>query len=465
MSAPSYDAVVRGGTVVVAGQGVAACDLAVAGGRIAALLAPGARADAAETIDARGLHVLPGVVDGHVHFGMGSPGDWGSESRAAVQGGVTTVLNYTQSPESYLEIEARDRATAEAESLIDFALHAIVMNELHLAELDTLIDDHDVWSLKYFSNIKGDEGARLGIPGTDTGFFYALARAVARHPEAVLAVHPENVETIWRLTAEVQAAGGEGLAAWNDARPPFVEAHDVFTTLLFAQQTGARVYVPHVTSAAALDVIARFRSGARVHVETCPHYLTHTIGSSLGPVAKVNPPVRTDADVEALWAALADGTIDTVGSDHISRKREKKDGTIWQAQPGFPGIATLLPVLLSEGHHKRGLSLERIAALTATNPARIFRLAPTKGAIAVGADADLAIVDLQATRTVAASAVDSHADYSIYEGWELRGWPVATLVRGTSVMRDGEVVGAAGHGTHVARTAAAAPAAEELLNV
>jgi dihydroorotase (multifunctional complex type) len=459
-----YDTIVRGGRAVLPERGVVACDLAIADGRIAGILEPGARAEAAEVLDATGLVVLPGLVDGHVHFGMGSPDDWASESRAAAQGGVTTVINYAQSPDSYLEVEPAERALAAATSLVDFALHCIVMNEGHLAEVDRLVDEHDVWSFKYFSNIKGDEGARLGIPGTDTGFFYALARAVARHPEAVLAVHPENVETIWRLTAEQRAAGAEGLPAWNAARPAFAEAHDIFTTLLFAQETGCRVYVPHLTSAAGLDVVRRFGASDRVHVETCPHYLTLTVDAPEGVVAKVNPPVRTAEDVEALWGALADGTIDTVGSDHISRLEAVKEGSIWQAQPGFPGVSTLLPVLLHEGHHRRGLPLERIVELTATNPARIFRLAPTKGSIAPGADADLVLVDLDRRRTVAAAEIDSHADYSVYEGRELQGWPVATLVRGTPVMRDGEVVGEAGHGRHVPRRAAA-PAAQELSRV
>jgi dihydropyrimidinase len=459
-----YDTIVRGGRAVLPGRGLVTCDLALLDGRIAGILEPGSGAEAAEVIDAGGLVVLPGLVDGHVHFGMGSPDDWGSESRAAAQGGVTTVINYAQSPDSYLEVEPAERALAAVTSVVDFALHCIVMNEGHLAEVDRLVDEHDVWSFKYFSNIKGDEGARLGIPGTDTGFFYALARAVARHPEAVLAVHPENVETIWRLTAEQRDAGADGLAAWNAARPSFAEAHDIFTTLLFAQETGCRVYIPHLTSAAGLDVVRRFGASDRVHVETCPHYLTLTVDAPEGVVAKVNPPVRTTEDVEALWGALADGTIQTVGSDHISRLRAVKDGSIWQAQPGFPGVSTLLPVLLHEGYHRRGLPLERIAELTATNPARIFRLAPAKGSIAVGADADLVLVDLNRRRTVAAADVDSHADYSVYEGRELQGWPVATLVRGTTVMRDDRVVGRAGHGVHVPRQAAAA-ADQELSRV
>jgi dihydropyrimidinase len=448
----SADVVVTGGEVVLEGRGVTTADIAIADGRISAITAPGAAGDATEFIDATGMHVLPGVVDPHVHFGLGHPEDWETESRAAAQGGVTTVLNYIQSAASYLLEEPAERDRAERSSVVDFAIHPIVMNEQHLEEIPRYVADHGIRSFKYFANFKGDEGAYMGVAGTDTGFFYALCREVARHPEAVLAVHPENIETIWRIAAEVRAAGEDGLAAWTLARPDFVEAHDIFTALLFARRTGCRIYIPHLTCREGLDLVRRHRAdGWEAIVETCPHYLTQSMHSAVGTLGKVNPPLRTPDDVEALWEGLADGSIQTVGSDHNSRPRARKEGSIWTASAGFPGASTLLPLMLSEGYHRRGLPLERIAELTATAPARVFGLHPRKGTIAVGADADLAIVDLDREVTVHATDSDSRSDFSIWEGWTLRGRPVATLVRGVTVMRDGSVQAPPGHGRWVER--------------
>ena len=279
-------------------------------------------------------------------------------------------------------------------------------------------------------------------------------------PAPVLAVHPENIETIWRIMPEVRASGRDDLAAWTLARPDFVEAHDIFTALLFGRRTGCHIYIPHLTCREGLDLVRRHRAdGWRATVETCPHYLTHTIDSEVGTLGKVNPPLRTRDDVEALWEGLADGSIQTVGSDHNSRPRARKEGSIWTASAGFPSVTTLLPVMLSEGHHRRGLPLERIAELTASGPARIFGLHPRKGTIAVGADADLALVDLDRERSVDAADCDSRSDFSIWDGWTLRGWPVATIVRGVTVMRDGRVAASPGHGRWVERVATAAPAA------
>lgn len=448
----SADVVIAGAAVVLEGRGAVAADIAIADGRIAAIAAPGHAGEATEVIDARGLHVLPGVVDPHVHFGLGHPDDWETESRAAAQGGVTTVLNYIQSAGSYLLEEPAERARAERASVVDFAIHPIVMSEEQLEEIPRYVAEHGVRSFKYFANFKGDEGAYMGVAGTDTGFFFALCREVARHPGVVLAVHPENIETIWRIAPEVRASGADDLAAWTRARPDLAEAHDIFTALLFGRRTGAHIYIPHLTCREGLELVRRHRDdGWRATVETCPHYLTHTMDSAVGSLGKVNPPLRTQDDVEALWEGLADGSIQAVGSDHNSRPRARKQGSIWTASAGFPGVTTLLPLMLSEGHHRRGLPLERIAELTATAPARVFGLYPHKGVIAVGADADLALVDLGAELTVTAADCDSRSDFSIWEGWTLRGRPVATLVRGITVMRDGAIRVAPGHGRWVER--------------
>ena len=169
----------------------------------------------------------------------------------------------------------------------------------------------------------------------------------------------------------------------------------------------------------------------------------------IGPLGKVNPPLRSEDDEEALWDGLKDGSIDTVGSDHVARKKGKKQGSIWTCSAGFPGSATILSTLLSEGYHRRGLSLERIAELVSSNPARIFHRHPQKGTIAVASDADFAIVDLNLEREVTHDYLQSNADYSLLDGWQMKGWPVATFLGGKRMVEEGKPVGAPGSGRYV----------------
>jgi dihydroorotase-like cyclic amidohydrolase len=207
------------------------------------------------------------------------------------------------------------------------------------------------------------------------------------------------------------------------------------------------MYAVHVTNAQTLDVLSRQRERyPNVFLETCPHYLTHDIESELGPVAKVNPPLRTAADREALWQAIADGRIDVIGSDHVPRHRSAKTDDIWTASAGFPGLENLLPVLISEGHHRRGIPLSRLIATVTSTPACTFGLAPRKGAIAVGADADFAIVDLDGRHTVHAADQRSGAEYTIYEGWQLTGAVEHTVRRGEFLLRDRQVISHDGGG-------------------
>jgi len=187
----------------------------------------------------------------------------------------------------------------------------------------------------------------------------------------------------------------------------------------------------------------RRRTRTPIHVETCPHYLLLDDASPAGVLAKVNPPIRAHADVEAMWEGIADGSIDTVGTDHVPRKRSTKEGKgIWGSSNGFPGVATMLPIMISEGFHRRGIAPERIAAVLSRNAARIYRM-PGKGALAVDYDADLTVVDPDLARAVDPATLESFADYSPYEGMTLTGWPVATYVRGRQVMASGAVTAAA----------------------
>ncbi|HEY6523553.1 MAG TPA: amidohydrolase family protein, partial [Solirubrobacteraceae bacterium] len=301
-------------------------------------------------------------------------------------------------------------------------------------------------SFKFFMNFRGDEGKYLGLPGNDDAFLLDLMHAAA-DAGGMVDPHGENIEIVWNLRAQPIPEGLSPLAVWNHTRPDFVESEAQQRAAFLASVARASMYAVHVTNAQTLDVLTRQRDRyPHIFLETCPHYLTHDIESELGPVAKVNPPLRTATDRDALWRAIADGEINVIGSDHVPRHRSAKEADIWKASAGFPGLQTLLPVLLSEGYHRRGIPLGRLVDTVTRAPARTFGLWPRKGAIALGADADFAIVDLDARHTVRAAEQRSGAEYTIYEGWELTGEVQHTVLRGEFVVRDREVVAQGGAG-------------------
>jgi dihydropyrimidinase len=446
------DLLLVNGRVVVPEFGEIQAGIGIAGGRIAALVAAHSQSAAREVIDLGGKVVLPGLVDPHTHVTLGPPDGWFTETRAAAVAGITTVLDFQLRSSSYAEAFAATRAEADARACIDYGLHFCPCVDAHLLELDGWVDGLGVSSFKFYMNFRGDEGAYLGVAGADDGYLHELCRRVARHPRAVLCVHTENIEIARRLQAEAMAGGGTDLRAWGSARPALTEAENVNRAAFFSRETGCPIYVVHMSSAAALHEVRLARGqGARVFAETCPQYLAHTEDSPLGLLAKCNPPLRARDDVEALWAGLADGSIDTIGSDHVPRARSAKTGTIWTASRGTPTLSMILPVLLSEGVHRRGLPLTRVAQLLAMTPARIFNLYPRKGTLQVGSDADLTVVDLDLERSVRWQDLHSHADYTLWEGQRLRGWPVLTMLRGQVIARDGAFLGAPGMGQYLRR--------------
>ncbi len=448
-----FDRIVAGGTVVFPDAEPALLDVAIRDGQIAGLLQPGSpREWSADWTDATGRHVFPGLIDAHIHFGFAEPvTEYSTETVYAAQGGFTTVLGYFLNNGGYAGVFEREIGHARERAHVDFGFHFSTASEQHLEELGDYVRDYGVTSFKYFMNFRGEEGRYLGLDGTDDGYLYALLEQAAQLDDVTVVLHTENIEIVNRMRREFQLAGRDTLRDWCLSKPPFTEAENLVRACWFAEQLGATIYVPHLSSGLALDEVRRWRQRYdAIRVETCPHYLTHTLDAPLGSLGKANPPFRTQDDVEALWEGLADGTIDVVASDHVPRRRATKDKGIWQASQGFPGTATILPVLLGEGYHKGRLTLRRIAQLLCSAPASIFRL-PTKGGIRVGLDADLAIVDLERVRTVVAAELGSYSDYSLYDGWALKGWPVETILRGQTVMRDGRITGAPGLGRYLER--------------
>lgn len=437
------------GADVVLPDGVQRVDLLVRDGRIAEIVDPSSAHEAREIFDATGLHVLPGAIDPHVHLGPNitfpqSKEDVAAESQAAAAGGVTSMLAYLMSTDPYQDVFPVARDAMEADSVIDFGFHFCVVTRDQLESIPEYVNELGVSSYKFFMNFRGEEGAYLGLPGNDDGFLFDLLEMCAANG-AMLDPHAENIELVWRLRAAGQQEGKTPLDSWNLARPDYVEADALNKLAFLGRVTGASTYAVHTSNALALDVLRQGRAANKnIFIETCPHYLTLDIDSPCGTYGKVNPPLRTVADQEALWEAVADGTVDTIGSDHVPRHRSFKEKDIWTASAGFPGLENILPMMLSAGYHDRGISLERIAEVTSTRPAQLFGLFPKKGVIAAGSDADLALVDLSEKWTVHGEQQLSAAAYSPWEDVELTGRVRHTFLRGEKVFSVGEQFDAPG---------------------
>lgn len=431
------DLALTGGSIVLPGRSVLPGDVGIHQGRIAIVSAPGGLPAAARTIDCAGKMVMPGIIDPHNHFGFGSKEhDFTTESRSAAMGGLTTIINFYRTND-FIDDFPAERDRTEALSCIDFSFHFGLTSRRHVESLTECAARFGITSFKLYLMYKGAYGAAKGFTEVDDGLLFGAMQAVAQIPGGVLGVHCENTEVIPWLRGPLEAAGRDDLRAWDEQSPDFLEAENVHRVCYFARKTGCPVNIVHLSSCEGLEEARRqmARREVPIHVETCPHYLHLTRDSAAGSLAKVNPPVRSVKDIEALWEGVADGTVSTIGCDHVPRKRATKEGGIWKATGGFPGVATSLPIVLDEGFHRRGIPLERLAAALSANSARLYNIA-AKGDIAPGLDADLVVVDLERKETVNPDDLHSHSDYSPYEGEQLKGWPVTTILRGQVLMQD-----------------------------
>lgn len=406
-----------------------------------------------EEIDAGDRYILPGLVDPHLHLGLASPEeDFSTETRSAALSGVTTVITYFRRPNPYDQIVPAFIESGEKVAAVDFGLHLGLMLDAHLEQIVHFYSQWGISSFKFYMAYKGAEGDQVGIQGCDDGFLLQGFQEVAKLKGAIACVHAENIEIIQRLKQQLASTKRKDLAAWSETRPPLTEAESIRRAAFLAAEAKCPLYVVHVSSSQGLEEIKRSRrQGLPLYSETCPHYLTHDLNYAGGSLGKVNPPLRCPEDNIALWEGIQDRTIDTLGTDHVAYKKSEKDDNIWEARPGFPGVGTLLPVLLSEGVNKGRLRLERLVEMAAYRPAVLFGLWPRKGHLGVGADADFTMVDLNLERRVTPDDLGSRSDFSLYEGWPLRGWPVLTVLRGQVVARDGVFTGQAGLGKYLSR--------------
>jgi allantoinase len=390
-------------------------------------------------IDAYGKHVLPGIVDAHAHVGdirFTRREDFSSGTRAAAAGGVTTIVDMVLKTPVDNTVAAKEKIDRGIrQGIVDFSLHAGMMNSFNLANIEPLIQ-MGIYSFKAFMC------SPYLIPKEA---FQNLMETTAQF-SAITNVHAEDEELSQQLTAKLRAANRMDPIAHNESKPNAVEEKAVREAIAMARSTKCKLHISHISTAEGVRLISSAkRDKVNVTVETCPQYLSLTTSDmlKLGPYLKMNPPLKKEPDVLALWRGLANGTIDMITSEHSPAEVDEKEvgwENIWAAASGVPSIETMLPIVLSEGVNKNRLRIETAAKVLSENPAKRFGLYPRKGHIAVGADADLVIVDLSMERKVKASDLHYKVGWTPYEGWALRGWPTTTIVRGRVVAENGQIL-------------------------
>jgi dihydroorotase-like cyclic amidohydrolase len=469
MTSTRFDTVVTGGTLVIPYVGEVRGDVGVRDGRVVTIADDLSRADTDVRVDATGKHVFPGAVDSHYHLGIyrDLATDTESETTSSLVGGVTSVISYFRTGQHYLnktgpyrEIFPEVLSAVAGHAKVDYGFHLAPMSPEHIGEIPWLVDEMGVTSFKYYMFYKGfnlassssDAKSYTMSEHYDLGHLFeimeAVAAAQAERPGKRLSVslHCEQAEL---MRVFIQRAKDDprvsGLAEYSAGRPPLTERLAIEEAGVLADATKVNLNLLHLSSQVALETAVEL--GERypsmdVNREVTLHHLAldhETLDARGGLGGKVNPPIRTKRDNEALWEGVRRGTVGTVASDHACCMEEMKGDDLWPAQPGFGGTALLYPVMLSEGARKRGLPLARIAEVVSAQPARTFGLYGRKGTIAVGADADLAVVDLELSQVVTTDLCQSAQDHCPFEGETVTGWPVTTLVRGTPAFVDGKV--------------------------
>lgn len=436
---PVFDTLIRGGRLADA-RSVHAIDLGLRDGRVAAWLAPGTDATATEVIDAAGHILIPGVVDAHVHLrepGLVHKEGFATGTRAAAAGGVTTVLVMpTDLPPTLTPDSFEDKLRlAEGQCHVDFGLQAACTGPEHVAALAAL-------GAVSFEMFLGDIPDSLAA-GDDANLLAMLDAIGAAG--AVAGVTPAT-DAIIAAALAVESGRTDPLA-FSRTRPPQSEAMAVARACAAARLTGTAVHLRQISCAPAAALLAALRQGLPgLSAETMVHNLMLTEADTLrlGPFAKVIPPLRTDADVAAMWQHLHAGAIDIVATDHAPHLPEEKEtgrSDIWAAPGGLPGVQTFLPLMIDAVAGGR-LDWPALVRLCCETPARLFGLAPQKGALQPGADADVVIIDPAAQGRIATEDQLSKARVTPFDGRPLRGLPIRALLRGRTIMQHGRPEGA-----------------------
>ena len=454
------DLVIKNSTVVTPGSQFVG-DVGIQDGKVAQL---GGEIAADREIDASGKLVIPGGIDIHVHLervemlaGKGDPrmvDDVYVGTVGAAVGGVTTVGNmiHPEPGERLTPFQLLERAEPDAlaNSVIDFTQHPVIT----YPSPETIEQIPDLVGAGYSSlKIFTDLGFQKNVAE------FARVLEAAGRSGVLPMIHCEDWAIDTYLENRLISEGKSDVTYYSASRPSYAEATATVRAMAASRAADNPMYVVHLSSAAALEETRRARIGGQsVYVETRPIYLYYTSAvheESDGAKYTGWPPLREDADVDALWEGLNLSDIHTFASDHAPWTLDQKldaDLEVGTFRPGMANLETLMPMLYSEGVRKGRISLSRFVELTSTNAAKLFGMYPQKGTIAIGSDADILVWDPDLKRTIRGEEMTSNAGYDIYEGWEVRGWPAYTISRGEVIVEKGQITGARGRGKRVLTT-------------
>jgi allantoinase len=439
------DVIIKNGTIVTP-LSTTRGHVLIKDGKVLEIMVRDTLPEAREVIDATGLHVLPGLIDPHVHFrspGLEYKEDWDTGSQAAAAGGITTVIDMPNvlPPTSNVEgFEAK--LVCAKKSYVDYGLYAVIIE----GNMDQILPLAEAGVVGY----KIFLGETVGnIPAPQDGEIIDAWRIMAQ-TGLRCGVHAEDNGIILYLRKKLQAQGRKDPLAHLESRPAVAEAEAISRAILFAREAGSKLMIFHMSAAEGVELIRRAKdSGVDVVGETGPHYLImegeDMVRRGLGSLLKMNPPIRAKEHGEALWRGLLDGTIEVIGTDHSPHTPEEKMAEnpmddIWKAIPGGPGVETNVPLMLTQVNAGR-IGINQYVKVQAEGPARAWKLWPRKGNLGRGADGDVTIVDMRKEGVIDRNKLHSKSKVTAFHGFRVKGMPVYTIVRGNVVMKNGEIYG------------------------
>jgi D-hydantoinase len=447
------DKVYANGTIVTPHSRYVA-DIGVKDGKILFIGHIDDLSDKVDIVSLEGKYILPGPIDGHVHFqdpGITHREDLEHGSRAAAVGGITTCISHPLNIPPAVDVLSY-QATLDAyhgRSCVDYALHGGGTAD-NIDAVDELWNETGATSLKMFMCFSVAE-----FPFVEDDAMFAILEKLA-DLNGVAILHAESNALVNLTEARIRETGRCDPRAHVESRPVMVEVEAVRRAVFLLEQTSAAAVILHVSSVEALsEIICAQQRGVKVWAETCPHFLTFTFEDidHHGPYLKFTPVMRDEENRKKLWEMLNNGAVSTIGSDHCPYTAEEKErgrDNIWNAPNGLPGLEIMLPVLLN-GVNKGLLSLERVVEMTSFNPARIYGLSPRKGELTPGSDADFIVVDMDLEKYYEAHSGPSKCSWSPYDGMKFKGWPVMTVVRGEVVALNGKILVSPGYGNYIKR--------------
>ena len=435
------DLVVKNGKIVTPQATYEGDDIAVKNGKIIAIDKQGSFTEAKEVINIKGKYILPGLIDVHVHFrdpGLTYKENFITGSTAAAMGGITTVCDMPNCVPSTCTLDAYQQKLeiVKSKSYVDYGLIAAIVGN-SIQEIPKLAEA-GINVFKIFMDVT--IGGVLTLNGGEMLEAFRLVAETGRR----VGVHAENNSIVDFFTAKLKEEGRTDALAHLEAHASVAEAEAIKRAILFAKETCCKLHIHHMSSKDGVELVRESKAkGMDVSTETGPHYLLLNSENykKLGSILKINPPVRSAENGEALWEGLKDGTVEVIATDHSPHTEEEKiKDNIWEALSGFPGVETSLPLMLTQINEGR-ISLNQYVKLVSENPARLFNMYPQKGNFNIGTDADFTIVDMEKESVIDKNRLHSKTKITPFDGYKVKGVPVFTIIRGKIVMKDGKIIG------------------------